>query len=293
MELLSEHPLADYVTQFMMHHLASNVLQVHNHPGLLESLRLLFHPEKVCFANKLALGFLLCPDVYTGNEWYDEDTEVEEGFISATSAFTLILAVQFGLLVIVQWLLSFKMIRSEIDISISFELYESIGSPLVEASFRGHHDIVNVLLLEGANVNVESAGYHAFALQAACFRGHDTVIRMLLGAGADVNAIGGMCSCTLQAASREGHEQTVQILLDTGADTDSIGGFYSSPIHAAIYGKKQVILRMLIAAGANVNARVPKVGKWANAGMSVERNGVRFHQSPLSLTMWGGDKDII
>ncbi|CAL8575827.1 hypothetical protein XPA_001728 [Xanthoria parietina] len=91
------------------------------------------------------------------------------------------------------------------------------------ASERGHDQVVQMLLDNGADVNAQGGSY-TNALQAASAGGHDQVVQMLLDNGADVNAQGGSYTNALQAASAGGHDQVVQMLLDQGTDVNVQGG---------------------------------------------------------------------
>jgi ankyrin repeat protein len=53
---------------------------------------------------------------------------------------------------------------------------------------------------KGADVNAQGRGY-SYALQLALYRGHKQIVKMLLDKGADVNAQGGDYGNALQAAS--------------------------------------------------------------------------------------------
>jgi ankyrin repeat protein len=55
------------------------------------------------------------------------------------------------------------------------------------------------------------------ALQAASYKGHGEVVRMLLDASAHVNAETRYFGTALQAASLHGHVDVVRMLLDAGA----------------------------------------------------------------------------
>jgi ankyrin repeat protein len=58
---------------------------------------------------------------------------------------------------------------------------------------------------------------HGTALQAASFKGHPQIIQMLLLSGADVNIVGGAHNTALHAASTECRPEIVEVLLASGA----------------------------------------------------------------------------
>ncbi len=161
------------------------------------------------------------------------------------------------------------------------------GNPLQAASYKGHGQIVQILLNKGADVNAQ-AGYYGNPLQAASYGGHDQVVQILLDKGADVNAqarycdnallvasIGGYYQVmkilldeeadvkahvrlhgkALQAASSKGFERLVKMLLDKGADVNAQGVVYRTALHeASIQGHDQVV-KMLLDKGADINAQ--------------------------------------
>ncbi|KZL66078.1 hypothetical protein CI238_06213 [Colletotrichum incanum] len=110
------------------------------------------------------------------------------------------------------------------------------------------------LIGNGADVNAEG-GYYGNALQAASFRGHQDIVQLLLDKGADVNAEGGNYGNALQAASYRGHQEIVQLLLDKGADVNAKGGYYGNALQAASYQGTQDIIQLLLDKRADVNAK--------------------------------------
>ena len=84
---------------------------------------------------------------------------------------------------------------------------------LALASYLGVKQVVQMLLDEGANVNLQG-GEYGTALQAASAGGHSEVVQMLLDNGADVNLQSGKYGTALHAASGNGHEAVVQLLLE-------------------------------------------------------------------------------
>jgi ankyrin repeat protein len=58
------------------------------------------------------------------------------------------------------------------------------------------------------------------------YKGHEQIVRLLVEKGADANAQGGYYGNALQAASSEGHEQVVRLLVEKGADVNAQDGEY-------------------------------------------------------------------
>ncbi|KAF8483147.1 hypothetical protein JB92DRAFT_2559902, partial [Gautieria morchelliformis] len=61
-------------------------------------------------------------------------------------------------------------------------------------------------------------GPYGTALQAAALRGGTELVQLLLEQGAAVNIQGGFYGTALQAAAFKGRLETVQLLLEQGAD---------------------------------------------------------------------------
>jgi ankyrin repeat domain-containing protein 50 len=127
------------------------------------------------------------------------------------------------------------------------------GTALQAAVFKGHSQIVQLLLDEGADINTQG-GTYGNALQAASLRGHEQVVQLFLDKGADVNAQGGYHGNALQAASRGGHEKVVQLLLDKDADVNAQGGYHGNALQAASRGGHEKVVQLLLDKGADINA---------------------------------------
>ncbi|MHC4560056.1 MAG: ankyrin repeat domain-containing protein [Planctomycetota bacterium] len=142
----------------------------------------------------------------------------------------------------------------------------------VEASYfhkavgNGNIEHVNLLISEGADVNVKS-NYNQTPLQYAAREGHKEIVELLLAHGADVNFVGAAWDKTAAGhAMRSNHTEIVQLLISKGADI--------SPLHFALYMKDEAKARSLIEGGADVNRRTP--------------NGT----TPLNRAIGNGLKDI-
>ena len=91
-------------------------------------------------------------------------------------------------------------------------------TPLMNASFRGHCDIVNLLLDRGANINAVSGGVSYTSLISAAAAGHLDVVQILVDRKARVDQRD-KCGCSaLLGASMFDHLAVCVWLLGAGAD---------------------------------------------------------------------------
>jgi ankyrin repeat protein len=125
-------------------------------------------------------------------------------------------------------------------------------SPLMAALYRGHRDVMEVLLSAGAEVDVFAAAAigrldelksairdrqniarHAYdgwtPLHLAAFFGQTDAARLLLDAGADVNAVShnSLANTPLHAATAGKHSDVALLLFTSGADAHAVdaGGY--------------------------------------------------------------------
>ncbi|KAJ7166318.1 ankyrin repeat-containing domain protein [Mycena crocata] len=130
------------------------------------------------------------------------------------------------------------------------------GNPLYVAAYRGHIEIVRLLLDQGADIN--GKGYYGTALQAAAGEGHEAVAKLLTQRGAeitpDAETASTSCPSPLQAASNGGYVRIVQMLLDAGADVNARGGDYGNALQVASFEGNVPLVDMLIKQGADMNA---------------------------------------
>nr|XP_027239378.1 ankyrin repeat and SOCS box protein 8-like [Penaeus vannamei] len=89
---------------------------------------------------------------------------------------------------------------------------------LHHAVYKGAHEIAQLLIENGANVNA-SDRHDRTPLLLACYRGNHQIADLLLEAGAEVNVQDWAGQTPLHWAAYEGTVETVQLLLDFGADT--------------------------------------------------------------------------
>jgi len=88
---------------------------------------------------------------------------------------------------------------------------------LMSAAERGHLDVVQLLLLLGADVNASDVNCRT-ALMYAAEEGQLEVVGPLIKAGAEVNISDGSGRTALMNASAGGHSKIVAMLLHQGAE---------------------------------------------------------------------------
>ena len=143
------------------------------------------------------------------------------------------------------------------------------GHSLQAAVYKGHKEIAKLLIVNGANVNAKG-GEYSNALQAAALGGHQAIVELLIANGANVNAEGGDYGNALQAAAYRGHQAIVELLIANGANVNAEGGDYGNALQAAASGGHQALVELLIAKGANVNAQG---GPYGNALLAAKLYG--------------------
>nr|CAD7463128.1 unnamed protein product [Timema tahoe] len=129
-------------------------------------------------------------------------------------------------------------------------------APLFLASWYGHLDIVKVLTVKGAQLDVCEKTSGRSALHIAAEKNHISVAEHLIEKGADINICGQLGGLTpLHVASQRGNVEMVMLLIEKGAHMeiqDRING--QTPLHNAAWCCHFELAKCLINKGANINA---------------------------------------
>ena len=145
-------------------------------------------------------------------------------------------------------------------------------TPLLWAAFRGHKEMVDLLLKSGADPNAAGTGRERGrtpllgAVQASIWEpGQETVVAVLLANGADVNKSDDYGQTPLHSAagldhfagkvSFGGSQKVLEVLLAKGADASAKDNEGVTPLHVAARWNRKDAAVALVAKGADVNAK--------------------------------------
>ncbi|KAF2228066.1 ankyrin repeat-containing domain protein, partial [Elsinoe ampelina] len=120
------------------------------------------------------------------------------------------------------------------------------GTPLANAVYMGHVEIVRMLLERGADVNVRQK-YNITPLMQSAIAGKAELVSLLLSYGAELEAYHSTTFTTaLSIASRRGDLPLVELLLKSGASIKSLAcGEELAIIFACAEGKTNVLPALL------------------------------------------------
>ena len=171
----------------------------------------------------------------------------------------------------VRRLLSYQML----NVNCMVKKTEDECTPLFEAAYWGHSEVVSILLDNGADPNIKCtyciseplwadgnpSGYPSHIpshpiqtpLHRAAANGHTGMVQNLIDKGAEVDAADELGETSLYKAAGKGMMDVAQTLIDRGAKVNMTTEGGITPLHkAAVKGMKEMA-QMLIDKGANVD----------------------------------------
>jgi len=183
------------------------------------------------------------------------------------------------------------------------------GMTLLHQAVRyGHMDIVKFLMNKGADVNVmDEHTYTKTPLGWAAVRGRAAVAELLIANGADVNVRGNYGHTPLWLAAAYGHPDVVELLFSKGANIEAADHWHRTPLYRAVQVNHPKMVKLLLERGANIEARdqgrgtplhvasrrgYPEVGKLLlDAGAYPDVREVMDH-TPLHYAILNGHKEM-
>ena len=120
----------------------------------------------------------------------------------------------------------------------------------VDAVAKGKLLKAEFLIRAGADVNASDEERNITALHIASFRGHGDMMRLLLSKGAHASKAAKDGCTPLHLAAEEGKYDAVQVLVDAGADINQADNDGMTPLHRAAVNGHVAIVKYLIRKGA-------------------------------------------
>ncbi|XP_067652983.1 uncharacterized protein [Haliotis asinina] len=179
-----------------------------------------------------------------------------------------------------------KRILAEGDVDINYRGQNS-RTPVMEAAWKGHRDVVEFLVGRGADVSlvdrygdnvlhfacrdgdletvklivsmnvvdINSRGWNSMTpVMRAAWRGHRDVVKFLVGRGADVSLVDGYGNNVLHFVCRDGDLETVKLIMSMNVvDINSRGWNSMTPVMWAAGKGHRDVVKFLVDRGADVS----------------------------------------
>lgn len=178
-------------------------------------------------------------------------------------------------------------------------------APIHYAAQMGHADVIEILILRGADVGIGTTKDGNTALHLASGSGQNDAVTLLLGNGADIDRGNNDAQTPLHWAVENGRVETVEVLTAGGADIEATDSHGLTPLHRGVLSGYSTIVDILLDLGADPDARdaegrsplasalkqgytrIARVLRLAGAGIETDRDLRRFVQNQLCLRGYG------
>ena len=126
---------------------------------------------------------------------------------------------------------------------------------IVQAARDGNEEVVQKLIVSGADIKASHATTLRHALSEASIHDHQKIVDLLLKAGCPHEQCDAEGYTALHHACRKGHLSVAKILLANGASVDALGPQGQTALHLAMQAPHQNVVMLLIQHKASVHAR--------------------------------------
>jgi len=142
---------------------------------------------------------------------------------------------------------------------------ENNNTPLYIAVGQGHKEVVELLILKGANVNAVCwRGYTPLHWAVAALGGERELAELLIAKGANIDAVDRKGKTPLSHAAYSGYKELAELLISKGANVNAIDNKGRTPLDWADYSRHKDLVELLIRHGGET--RTPwsgsPIGVW-------------------------------
>ena len=124
---------------------------------------------------------------------------------------------------------------------------------LHKAAYKGHKDLVRLLLMKGASIEAINIDNNT-PLHLAARNGHTGALELLLAKSASIEAMTKTDNTPLHIAAWNGHTSTVELLLTKGASVEAMNINNNTPLHLAAWNGHTRTVERLLTKGASIEA---------------------------------------
>ena len=126
---------------------------------------------------------------------------------------------------------------------------------IVQAARDGNEEIIQKLLVSGADIKASHTTTLRHALSEAAIQDHPKIVELLIKEGCPLEHCDAEGYTALQHACQKGHLSVAKSLITNGALIDAPGPQGQTALHLAMHVPHQNVVMLLIQHKANVNAR--------------------------------------